>query len=250
MDVNCDMAELPELAASGVQDALLAVVSSVNVACGSHAGDADLMEQTMRAAARHGVAVGAHPGYPDREHFGRMPMNLSREDLMGSLEQQLRLAASIAGACGISIRHIKPHGALYNQAAHDERLALVVAEAAQRVLPGVPLMMLAGSPAVAVLQAAGLTVIPEAFADRAYEADGSLRNRRLPGALIEDPATAARQALGIARDGLVVASSGETVSLRACSLCIHSDTPGAPAIARAVRESLEAAGLRVEPAIP
>ncbi|MCW5966064.1 MAG: LamB/YcsF family protein [Bryobacterales bacterium] len=248
IDLNCDMAELPELAASGVQDALLDTVSSVNVACGAHAGDPELILQTIRSAVARGVAVGAHPGFPDRENFGREPMAIEAAVLLESLRGQLRLVAEIADSCAVALRHVKPHGALYNLAARDCGLAATIAQAAREVLPGVAVITLAGAPCLRIFGQAGLAVIPEAFADRRYEADGSLRHRRYPDALITSPREAAEQALSIARDGLAITASGETVPIVADTLCLHSDTPGAPALAAAVRSALEAEGFRIAPA--
>lgn len=248
IDLNCDMAELPELAAGGVQDALLDVVSSVSVACGAHAGDPELIRRTIRSAVARGVAVGAHPGFPDRENFGRQPIDIEAAALLESLRRQLRLLAEIADSCEVALRHVKPHGALYNVAAHDAALAATIALAVQEILPGLPLMALAGASTVHVFQEAGLAVIPEAFADRRYEADGSLRSRHYRDALITSPGEAAQQALSIARDGVAIASTGETVSIAASTLCLHSDTPGAPALAAAVRAALEAEGIRIAPA--
>ncbi len=250
IDINCDMAELPELAASGVQGALLAAVSSVNVSCGAHAGSPALIEETIRAAVSHGVAVGAHPGFPDPANFGRIPLDIGAEALGESLDAQLRLIAEIASKCGASIRHVKPHGALYNLAARDEGLAWTIAQSIRKTFPDAAVMMLAGAPTLAMMERAGLVVIPEAFADRAYEADGSLRNRRHPDALITLPEAAAAQALSIACDSRALTLDGGSIPVVARTLCVHSDTPGAPAIAMAVRTKLESAGFRITPANP
>jgi UPF0271 protein len=245
LDLNCDMAELPELAANGVQDALLALVSSVSLACGAHAGDASLLRGTMRAAAGRGVRIGAHPGYPDRQQFGRLPIDMGQDALLESLRRQLRVAAEAAAECGVPLRYVKPHGALYNQVARDAALAGLLAQAMQDELPGLPVMMLAGCATAGLFHQAGIPMIAEAFADRRYEADGSLRNRALPGAVVSHPDEAARQAVSIARYHVAHTVNGHPAPIVADTLCVHSDTPGAVALARAVRQALEAEGFRV-----
>lgn len=245
IDLNCDMAEYPAFAESGIQDALLQSVSSINVACGAHAGSPALMERTIRSALRHGVAIGAHPGFPDRQSFGRLLLEMSPANLAASLEAQLSLAIEIATRCETSLSHVKPHGALYNAAAQRPGLARIIAESTGRQLPGIPMVVLAGAPTTSIFTGAGFPVIPEAFTDRRYEADGSLRPRDLPGALITSPAEAAAQALSMVLDGVCLAFSGQPVPIAARTLCIHSDTPDAPAIAAAVRSALESHGIAV-----
>jgi UPF0271 protein len=217
-------------------------VTSVNVACGVHAGDPDVIARTVAIAARHGIAVGAHPGYPDRAGFGRRAMALTADEIQRSVVVQIGAIWAAARAAGVPLRHVKTHGALYNRAARDEDTAVAVARAVASVDPGLWLVGLAGSAQVEAGRALGLRVVEEAFADRAYEADGSLRSRTLEGAVLDDPATAAAQALAIVR-GTVTAIDATAVRLHADSICVHGDLPGAAARARAVREALESAGV-------
>ena len=245
LDLNCDMGELPQAIADGTQEALLASVTSANVACGGHAGDAQTMRTTIEQALRAGVAVGAHPGYPDRENFGRLEQKMSPEALADSVCQQVRALGQIAAACGARLDHVKPHGALYNQAVADRKIAEAIAEGVARCSRELVLVGLAESPMLAVFRKAGFPVAAEAFADRRYEPDGTLRSRRFHDALIRDPDEAARQALAIAELGTVTAQNGCELKLAAQTICIHGDTPGAPEIAAAVARVLRAAGIRL-----
>ena len=229
IDLNCDMGEL----ADAPEESLMPLISSANVACGAHAGDRATMERTIRLAMRHNVAVGAHPGYPDKENFGRIELAMPPEEIEDSVYEQVTALVSVAKALGCPLRHVKPHGALYNAAARDRTVAAAIAAGVRRWNETVPLVGLAGSVMLQVWQDAGFRVLAEAFADRAYQADGTLRSRGLPGALITDPAQAAEQALRIARGGA------------AQTICIHGDTPHAVEIARAVRERLLREGVTV-----
>lgn len=241
IDLNADVGELPELAS--VEEELLEVVTSVNVACGGHAGDEASMERVVRAALARGVAIGAHPSYPDRAGFGRRAMGLPGELLAGTVAEQVASLLEVAARCGARLTHVKPHGALYNAAAKDPDLARAVAEGVARVAPDVVLVGLAGSGMLEAFAGAGFRVAGEAFADRGYEPDGTLTPRGRPGGLKETPEAAARQALSIALEGEVVAAGGARAPLNAQTICIHSDTPGAPAFARAIAERLRAAGV-------
>jgi UPF0271 protein len=240
IDLNADVGE-----GSGSDQELIPLVSSVNVACGAHAGDAETMRRTVDLAARHGVAVGAHPGYPDREGFGRRDMGLSEAELRTSLGDQLRALEGIAASIGVPVGHVKPHGALYNRAASDAQLARTICEVVLKTLGPLIVVGLAGSELVRQGGAAGLPVAAEAFADRAYEADGSLRSRSLPGAVHADPATVARQAVAIARDGRIAIDGGDSLDVDADTLCLHGDSPDAVANALAVRAALAEAGIAV-----
>jgi UPF0271 protein len=224
---------------------LIPLVTSVNIACGAHAGDPSTIEHAVRLAVHHGVAVGAHPGYPDLVGFGRRDLDMQSAELEASLVYQIGAVDAFARDAGVTLRHVKPHGALYNRAAHDPALAATIARAVRRVSADLVLVALAGSDLIEAGRAAGLAVAAEAFADRAYEADGSLRSRRLPDALLPTADAAAEQAVAIARDGAVRAGDGSVVELTADTICIHGDTPGAAAYARAVRSALEAAGVTV-----
>ena len=243
IDLNCDMGELPEAIADGTQEALLRSITSANVACGGHAGDENTMRTTIAQALRHGVAVGAHPGYPDRENFGRVELSLPLDAVSQSVYEQVDALARIAGGLGARIVHVKPHGALYNQAVHNRDLAKAIAEGVARWNRNVVLVGLAGSPMLDVFRGKGFAVAAEAFADRRYEPDGTLRSRKHRDALLHDPRQAAAQALGIVQNGTVTASNGGAVSLAAQTLCIHGDTPGAAQIAAAVAEALRDAGV-------
>jgi UPF0271 protein len=205
------------------------------------------MRLTVRQALRRGVAIGAHPGYPDRANFGRLEMAMPLEELESSVEEQIRALMGVAGQEGAEVRYVKPHGALYNQAASDERLAAAIARAVARAGRDLWLVGLAGSKMLGVWREAGFRVAAEAFADRRYEPDGTLRARRHPGSLLEDPEEAAAQALRIALQGEAVAWNGAVVQIHAQTLCIHGDTPGAAAIARSVRRRLEEQGVAVCP---
>jgi UPF0271 protein len=216
------------------------------VACGAHAGDAATIERAVAEAARLGLAVGAHPGYPDREGFGRRALDLPPEELVRSIVAQVSVVAEACARHALRLAHVKPHGALYNRAAVDRELADLVARAVREAGPGLRLVGLAGSALVDAGRAAGLAVAAEAFADRAYRADGTLVPRGEPGALIEDPEEAAARAVAIAR-GEPLPAVGGVLALAADTICLHADTPGAARIARAVRRALEAAGVRVAP---
>jgi UPF0271 protein len=228
----------------GADAGLIPLVSSVNIACGAHAGDPATILRTVELAAAHGVAIGAHPGYPDLAGFGRRDLDMTAADLRASLIVQVGAVVAAARVAGQAVRHVKPHGALYNRAARDPGLATTIAEAIRDLDAGLVLVGLAGSAATAAGRAAGLEVAEEGFADRRYEPDGSLRSRLLPGALL-GPADAAVQAVSIARDGAVIASDGSRLPTRAGTICIHGDSPDAVAIAEAVVGSLTAAGIRI-----
>jgi 5-oxoprolinase (ATP-hydrolysing) subunit A len=247
IDLNADVGESYGAWVMGEDEALVPLVSSVNVACGAHAGDPLVMQRTVELAARHEVAVGAHPGYPDRDGFGRRDMTLSPAEMRASLLYQLGALAAFVRQANVPLRHVKPHGALYNRAARDAVLAETIAQAVHAFDPRLVLIGLAGSLLLEAGRSAGLRVAAEAFADRAYEPDGSLRSRRLPGAVLGSPDEAAEQALSIVSLGRVPAHDGSVVDVHADTLCIHGDTPGAADYARHVRRALEEAGVSVRP---
>jgi UPF0271 protein len=246
IDLNCDMGEVPEAIADGTQEALMRSITSVNIACGGHAGDEQTMKTTIEQALLWKVAIGAHPGYPDRENFGRLELKLSPNEIAASVFRQVRALAEVAEQCGARVVHVKPHGALYNQAVRDRELAEAIAQGVGRWRGDVVLVGLAGSPMLDVFRKAGFAVAAEAFADRRYEPDGTLRSRKFEDALIRNAEEAARQALGIADRGIVIASDGSEVSVDAQTLCIHGDTPGAPQIATTVARILREAGLVIK----
>jgi len=245
IDLNCDMGEMPEMLADGGQEALMQYVSSANVACGGHAGDAGTMRRTIEQAMHAKVAIGAHPGYEDRANFGRMTLNLSGEEIAASVHRQLAALDAVAKQCGAVVAHVKPHGALYNQAARNTEIAWAIAEGVSRWRKDVVLIGLAGSVMLDEFRSAGFRVAAEAFADRRYETDGSLRSRKFGGALLCEPELAATQALRIVEEGNAIAADGSVVPLRAQTICVHGDTPGAVEIASAVYRRLAGAGVRV-----
>jgi UPF0271 protein len=243
IDLNCDMGELPEAIADGTQEALMRSITSVNVACGGHAGDERTMRTTIEQALRWKLAIGAHPGYPDRANFGRVELKLTAKAIADAVFEQVRALAEIAAGCGARLAHVKPHGALYNQAVHSRQIAEAIAKGVARWSKEVVLVGLAGSPMLDIFRGAGLAVAAEAFADRRYEADGTLRSRKFEDALIRDPEEAGRQALSIVERGAVIASDGSKVAVDAQTICIHGDTPGAPEIAATVARTLREAGV-------
>jgi len=245
IDLNSDLGESFGHWRLGDDAALLRVVSSANVACGFHAGDPRVMRATVKAARAAGVAVGAHPGYPDRRGFGRVPMTLPPDVVRDDVLYQVGALAAIAAAEGVRLAHVKPHGALYGAMAADAAVALAVASAVAEADAELPLMVLAGSAAERTLEAAGVPLLREGFLDRAYLPNGSLAPRGTPGALHDDPDTVVAQALALALEGRVRATDGSELHLSVESLCIHGDTPAAVAMARRVRAALEAAGVQV-----
>lgn len=247
IDLNCDVGESFGRYALGDDAGVLPHVTSANVACGLHAGDPSVMRRTVRLAARCGVAVGAHPGFPDLVGFGRRELHATPDEVEDFVLYQVSALAGVVAAEGGRLRHVKPHGALYNMASRDRALADAVARAVAAVSPRPVLVGLSGGRLLDAGRAAGLEVASEAFADRAYEADGALRPRSRPAAVVHDPAVVVERVVRMIRDGVVVAATGEQVGVRADTVCIHGDTPGAAALAAAVRSGLEAAGVTVAP---
>lgn len=242
VDLNADLGE------GAPDDAeLLALVSSANIACGWHAGDARLMQRTVNAALERGVAIGAHPSYPDRDNFGRSEMQLAPADVRADLIYQIGALDALVRAEGGRLNHVKPHGALYNQAARDPALADAIATAVLDVDPALALYGLAGSELLRAAERAGLRAVAEVFADRGYRADGSLVPRSQPGAFVDDVDQAVARTLRMVREGVVVAVSGETVALQAQTICLHGDGPHALAFARAIHAALNDAGVQLRP---
>ena len=240
IDLNSDIGE-----GAPYDDELLHIVSSANIACGGHAGDAETMARTVRSAIANGVAVGAHPGYPDKVKFGRESGFMRGNELYESLTGQVTALADIAAELGAKLTHVKPHGALYNDAVRDRELADIIARVTAEA-PGSPAFMgMANTELEAAAKHHGLAFLAEAFIDRAYEADGTLVSRKEPGAVHEDMNVATTQAVRLAESGQVTARSGDQVTVRADTLCIHGDTPGAAEKARAVRDVLEAHGIEI-----
>lgn len=247
IDLNSDLGESLGGWRMGDDAAMLDIVSSANVACGFHAGDPAGILETLKAARARGAIVGAHVSYPDLVGFGRRNMDVASADLVAGVIYQIGALQGLAQAAGTSIGYVKPHGALYNTIAHDSAQARDVIAAIRAVDANLALVALAGSPLVRWAQDAGLRVVAEAFADRAYTPQGTLVSRREPGAVLHDSALVASRMLRLVRDGVVEAVDGSLASVQAQSICVHGDSPGAVAMARAVRAALEADGIAVRP---
>lgn len=245
LDLNCDMGESYGAWRMGDDAAVLPLVSSANIACGFHGGDPGTMRQTVALALQHGVALGAHPSLPDLAGFGRRVMQLSPQEAYDAVVYQIGALAGVAASQGARLHHVKAHGALYNMAARDPALAQAICAAVRDVDPDLVLYGLAGSAWIDQGHAAGLRVAQEVFADRSYQDDGSLTARNQPGAMITDAAQAVAQALQMVREGTVTSVSGKRVRLRADTLCIHGDQPGAAGFARAIGQALRAAGVAI-----
>ncbi|HXK03900.1 MAG TPA: 5-oxoprolinase subunit PxpA [Verrucomicrobiae bacterium] len=224
IDLNCDLGELED---AEHEAALMQYITSANIACGGHAGDERTMERTARLAMERGVKIGAHPGYPDRANFGRLEIAMSGDEIANTVYEQIARLDGVVRRLGGGIVHIKPHGALYNVAVKNAGVAQAIAQGVARWNPGTPIFGLAGSPMLDVWREMGMIAVGEAFADRRYEPDGTLRSRKFPDALITDPREAAAQALRLAREG------------KAQTVCVHGDTPGSVEILKACREALE-----------
>ncbi len=250
MDLNSDLGESLGAWRMGDDDAMLDIVSSANVACGFHAGDAAGILRTLRSAARKGVAVGAHVAYPDLAGFGRRAMDVASADLVADVVYQIGALQGLATAAGTRVRYVKPHGALYNTIAHDARQADDVIAAIRAVDAGLVLVGLAGSPLLARARAAGLRVVAEAFADRAYRGDGTLVPRGEAGAVLHDADAVAARMLRLATGGVVATVDGGDVRIEADSICVHGDSPGAVDMARRVRALLARAGVEVTSFVP
>jgi 5-oxoprolinase (ATP-hydrolysing) subunit A len=247
IDLNADLGESFGAWRLGDDEALLAVVTSANIACGFHAGDPLTIRRACAGAVANRVAIGAQVSYRDLAGFGRREMAVPAEELTAEVLYQIAALDGIARAEGGRVSYVKPHGALYNRAVRDPVQAAAIAAAITAYDPALPLLTLPGSEAGRAGAAAGLTVVPEGFADRAYRADGTLVPRGQPGAVISDPALAAARAAQIATSQVLLAEDGHEVKVPVRSLCVHGDTPGAVTLARAVRDSLERAGVRVAP---
>ncbi len=242
VDLNCDLGE-----GAGHDAELMPFITSANIACGVHAGDERAMRATVRLAREHGVAIGAHPGLDDREHFGRRELPVTPEEVHQLVLTQTQALQRIARDAGAAVRHVKPHGALYNMSARDEALAAAVARGVYEADPRLVLFGLAGSALLRAGQACGLEVASEVFADRTYQAEGALTPRSRAGAVIADEETAVAQVLRMVREGKVRAMDGADVSVRADTVCLHGDGPHAVAFARRLSEALKAAGVDLKP---
>ena len=240
IDFNCDLGE-----GCGDDAAVMPYISSASIACGGHAGDAASMREAVALCLRHGVAIGAHPSFVDREAFGRRALDVTPDALRRQVREQIAALATVCEAQGANLRHVKPHGALYNLAARDDAVAGAVIDAVRDIDPALALFALSGSRLATLGQAAGLRVAHEVFAERRYDADGRLAPRGTEGAVIDGIDDARAQVRDMLRDGAVTARDGTRVPIRADTLCLHGDRADAPAFARALRESLDAEGIAV-----
>lgn len=242
VDVNCDMGEgCPN------DRALMDYVSSVNVACGYHAGDLETMRRTVDNALQKGKAIGAHPGYADRNNFGRTSMSLARSEILDLVGEQIIKLLEVCNAAGAKLSHVKPHGALYNQAARNSEIAAAIAEAVSNLDPSLVLFGLSGSESLYAGCQAGLQTASEVFADRTYCPDGSLTPRSEPGALIKDVAAATDQAVRMVTRGTVIATNGEALTIKADTICIHGDGENALKFAEAIYTKLSGSGITIRP---
>lgn len=246
IDLNADLGEGFGRWRLTDDEQLLSVVTSANVACGFHAGDAATMRRVCELAAERGVRIGAQVSYRDLAGFGRRAMDVPSDELAAEVAYQIGALEVFARAAGSRVAYVKPHGALYNRIVHDEEQAAAVVEGVALAGAGLPVLGLPSSRFLKVAERAGLPVVTEAFADRAYTPEGTLVPRAEEGAVITDAEEVVERSLGLARSGVVTARSGERVPVRARSLCLHGDTPGAVGLARRVRQRLESSGVRVE----
>lgn len=242
IDFNCDLGE-----GCGDDAAIVPLLSSASIACGGHAGDAGSMRATVDLCLRHGVAIGAHPSFDDREHFGRRAFPVTPVEVTALVARQIAALAGVCMEAGARMHHVKPHGALYNLAARDRGIADAIAAAVVEIDPSLVLYGLADSQSTAAAEAAGLRVAHEAFAERRYERDGTLASRAHADAVIGDIDSALRQVRSMLREGAVVARTGERVPIRADTLCLHGDRPDAAMFAQALRAALEADGIAILP---
>jgi len=247
INLNADLGEGYGPWTMGDDDAMLAIVNSANVACGGHAGDPDVMRRTLRLAREHGVSIGAHPSYPDLRNFGRRAMSLAPAELENQLAAQIGALIGIAAMEGIRVSHVKPHGALNNQACVDRALADTICRTVRAIDPALILLAPAASQLVAAGHAAGLTVVEEIFADRAYLPDGQLVPRSQAGALVHGPAACLAHVLEMLDAGALIAADGSRIPTPIGSICVHGDSPDAIEVARHLREELTAIGYALAP---
>lgn len=247
IDLNCDMGESFGPWVMGNDAEVLPLVTSANIACGFHAGDPGTMRKTVAAAIGNGVALGAHPGLPDLSGFGRRSMDITPQQAYDLVVVQVGALAATAASQGARLQHVKAHGALYHMAVRDPALARSLAQAVHDIDPSLVFYALASSDMARVASEVGLTVAHEVFADRSYQPDGSLTPRSRPDAMIEDPQQSIRQVLRMVKEGRVTAVDGTDVEVRADTLCIHGDQPGAVVFAKAIRSAFHEAGIEVRP---
>ena len=247
IDINSDMGESFGAYIIGHDAGLMTSITSANVAAGFHAGDPSVLRGTIRLARMHGVAVGAHPGFPDLVGFGRRELHVTPQEAEDFVLYQIAAVAGVAAAEGVKLQHVKPHGALFNMAVRNAELAGAIVKAVAAFDASLILFGLPGSEILKAGRAAGLRVAAEVFADRAYEPDGSLASRRKPGSVIHDPDAVVARAVRMVKDRTVVAIDGSVVPLEADTICVHGDTPGSDDLAAKIRAGLERAGITVMP---
>jgi UPF0271 protein len=245
IDINADVGEQPQALADGSEEEIIKLISSANIACGGHAGDEVTMEHVIALCMKYGVAVGAHPGYPDRANFGRHEMQLSNDEIQATVFEQVRTLGKKANTRGIELQHVKPHGALYSVAARDRSVAAAIAQGVAKWDRDLILVGLSGSAMLEVWQDRGFYIAAEAFVDRCYESDGTLRPRARTGAVITDPDAACRQAIRIIEEQKVISVDGVVVPVQAHTLCIHSDTPNVRELLLLLRRRLQKQGIEV-----
>ncbi len=245
IDINCDLGESDPAAGPGGDEAIMPFISSANIACGFHAGDPLTIEKTVLSAIRHGVSIGAHPGYPDREGFGRRPMKMSHEELRAMILYQAGAVKAIAEASGARMRHVKPHGALYNAAATDYELSTVIARAVQALDPSLILVGQSGSAMIRAARDMDLACITEVFADRAYNDDGTLVARSIEGAVLHDASLMIRRVIRMIREKAVETISGRIIPIEAETVCIHGDNETAAEFVMSLAEALRSEGIAI-----
>ena len=246
-DLNSDLGESFGAYTIGEDDQIIPLVSSVNIACGWHAGDPLVMQKAVALAKQYGVSIGAHPGFPDLMGFGRRTMNATPAEVKAYIQYQVGALDAFCRAAGVKLHHVKPHGAMYNMAGADIRLARAVAEAVAEIDDSLILLALSGSEMIRAADEIGLPSASEVFADRAYEEDGSLRARSQPDAVIRDEAECATRVLRMVTEGKVTAVTGRDIDIRADSICVHGDSPEALLFVRRIRETLKNGGVEIKP---
>ena len=242
IDINCDLGELGD---SGNDEAIMPWITSANIACGGHAGNRQLMEKTILLAKKYGVSIGAHPGYPDRMNFGRKPISMTMMELRQAVMSQVSDLKILAEAYGQRLEHVKPHGAMYNSAAIDPGMAFTIAMAVRDIDSGLKLVGPPGSELKNAANDAGLEFLNEVFADRAYNDDGTLVSRNIPGAILHDMKTVIDRAVKMVSEGRVESISGKLIPIEADTICIHGDDDMAPGFARNLSTAFRAAGVKV-----
>ena len=247
IDINCDLGETDPATGPGNDEAVMPFISSASIACGFHAGDPLTIERTIRSAMRHGVSIGAHPGYPDRQNFGRKAMKMSHDELRAMILYQAGAVMAMAAAAGARMRHVKPHGALYNTAATDYELSVVIARAVRELDPSLILVGQSGSQMIRAARDTGLACASEVFADRAYNDDGTLVARSVEGAVLHDTEVMIRRVIRMIRERVVETISGKLIPIEAETVCIHGDNETAVDFVRKLAAALNAGGITVKP---